>query len=131
MQVEDGLAGGFAGVDADIEAVRLVFFLDGCPGGAQGFGQRLLFFRGGFEPVGNVAAGNQQRVAGADWVFVPQAQDQVGLEENLVGVRGAEWAGHGNEKVQGPRFKGKDRFPAYGGVRRFISVLEILAVCLR
>ena len=55
----------------------------------------MLFFGRGVEPVGDVAFGDEQGVAGADRVAVPQAQDQVGFEEGLVGVGMAEGAGHG------------------------------------
>ena len=90
--MEDGLAGRPAAVDADVETVWLVFFLDGFSGGGQGIGQSVLFFGRSIEPVGDVAFGDEQSVAGADRVFVPQTKDQVGFEEDLGGVGVAEGA---------------------------------------
>ena len=94
VQMEHCLAGGLASVDADVPGVGGVVFLDFLAGRCDGLGEGLLFFGRGVEPVGDMPAWDQQGVAGADRVAVPQAQGQVGFEEDLVGVGMAEWAGH-------------------------------------
>ncbi len=92
MQVEDGLSRSFPAVDADVVAVRVVAFLDGRSHQGQGAGQGLLFFRRGVEPAGDVPARDQKRMAGADRVLVPEADDQVGFVEDDIRVRATEWA---------------------------------------
>ena len=104
VEMRHGLSGGFSAVDSDVVAVRVVVFLYGgfCRG--QGAGQGLLFFFGGFEPFGDVAAGDEQGVAGTDRVLVPEADDQFGFVEDDVRVRVTEGASrvHGGD-VSNPK----------------------------
>ena len=70
MEVHHRLAGGRAHVDADVVAVRVE------PAVEEGF--RLpdegeegdLFFVGRVEEGGDVAEGDEEEVAGADWILI-------------------------------------------------------------
>ena len=50
VQVRNGLAGGGAGVDADIEAVGVVLPADGVAGDGDSVGESVAFIVGGLEP---------------------------------------------------------------------------------
>src|SRR6056297_1568405 len=92
MQVVDGLAGRFADVYSDVVAVRPMLFLDLALGRFECCDQRLLLLLGCIKPARDVSARDQQCVAGADRVAVPQADDELGLVEKELRVRAAEGA---------------------------------------
>ena len=72
VQVGDGLACGFADIDADVEAVRAVAALDFLlrrVDGCQNFG---LLFRSGFEPTRDMSLGNNECVSTGNRETIPQ-----------------------------------------------------------
>lgn len=96
MQVHDGLAGGGAYVDADVVGVWLFVLLMSfarrrrayCGFWTFDFGpwtyelvyqfkDSYLFLFGGVEPVCDVAAGDEEHVAGADGEVVANGQGEV------------------------------------------------------
>ena len=69
VQVEDGLTGGFARVDADVEAIGPFAFrpLQDAPlGGDRRLGELRALLGRRFEPIGNVSFRNQQGVVRSD-----------------------------------------------------------------
>ena len=77
MKMEDGLAGRFSDIDADVEAVRLMPGEDFVTGDVDG-GQELrtlLFFC--VEPGRDVSLWDEKRVSGGDGNSCPRVQSGV------------------------------------------------------
>jgi len=90
VEVEHGLAGGCAGVDADVVAVGVVARFDVGAGDVGRVHQLAAFLGAGVEPGADVAHGNEQGVAGRGGIAVPQAVDERAAVEDPLGLRIAE-----------------------------------------
>ncbi len=98
VEVEDGLAGGLADVDADGEAVGAVRGLDGGPRAVDAGEEGEPLGLGRLEPRCHVATGHDEGVAGGDREGVPEAPNSVRLEDQPPGVRGAEGTAPGGSR---------------------------------
>ncbi len=98
VEVEDGLAGGLAHVDADGEAVGAVRGLDGGPRAVDAGEEGEPLGVGRLEPGRHVAPGDDERVPRGDREGVPDAPNGLGLEDQPPRVRGAEGTAPGGSR---------------------------------
>ena len=84
VQVEDGLAGGFADVDADVEAVGAVAAGDQLSASVEAGGQGRSLLGGGVEPGGDVPSRDDEQVAFADREGVPEGPREAVFEGDAV-----------------------------------------------
>lgn len=87
-----GLAGRLAHVDADVEAVGLVIALDDCLERCRTLEERRALERGCFEELADVSPRHDERVAGRNWICVPNADDRRVAVDQPVGGNRAERA---------------------------------------
>jgi hypothetical protein len=82
MEVEDGLTGRCAAINADVIAVGMVVFLDDgfCAIKSDEKSCVLLWSR--VEPGRSMPSGNQKCMAGGDWVAVPEAEYEPVAEDD-------------------------------------------------
>lgn len=92
VKVRDGLAGGLADVDADVEAVGEVFGRDGFFGDRERAQKLALFLPRSVEPRGDVALRDDESVAITDGVGVPEAENVLASVEHAFGIGMAEGA---------------------------------------
>jgi len=102
VEVEHGLAGGCAGVDADVVAVRRVARLDVGARHVDRLHQLAAFPGAGVEPAFDVAHGDDQGVAGGGGKAVPQAVDERAAVKYPLGLRSAEGAAGFRHPVRRP-----------------------------
>jgi hypothetical protein len=84
VQVEDGLAGGPADVDADVVAVRAVAAGDQLAAVVEGLADGLVLLGAGVEPGGHVPPRDDEQVARARGEGVPEGEDERSLEGDAV-----------------------------------------------
>ena len=91
--MRDRLSRGLSDVHADVEAVGVMFREDRLAGDRQGGGELHVLFARGVEPASDVAGRDEEGVAFADGVGVPDAEDIGASVEDTRGIEIAEGAG--------------------------------------
>jgi hypothetical protein len=90
--MEDGLASGFAVIQANVEAIRMQIILEPLPGLSDQCPQSGLSVSRKLVDAGNVLLRDHQCVALRDRECVPQNDSDVTFEPNPDGIRHTEWA---------------------------------------
>ena len=98
VQVEDGLAGGRADVDSDIEAIGPVPPQNLPARAFDAIQERVLLLRSGIKPRRHMPARNDQSVPFRNRVTVPQPKALFCLKDDPGWVRGAKWAVAGHAR---------------------------------
>ena len=93
VKVIDGLPCRLTVMDPHVVAVRGVLGLDRLLHPRQCGDDLALLLRGRVEPAGHAAPGNDEGVAIRHGESVPEGINTLALEEDPVGIRGAEGAG--------------------------------------
>jgi hypothetical protein len=92
VEVEDGLARGFADVHADVEAVGVVAVVEEVPRPVDSGDDGCLLLLAGVEPGRDVPSGDDEEMAFADREGVPEGPRQAVFEGDPVAGGGAERA---------------------------------------
>ena len=93
MQVEDGLPGGLAHVDPDVETVGMISTNDLLPHPVDRLNKGGLLLAGGLKPGRDMPAGDNQCVPRRHREAVPKCDDQRIFVEDAIPCRFAKWAG--------------------------------------